>query len=65
MTDTEKKLRAALQSLVSDIDEMRCDDPKDHRFGPFNVGFETDTIEWPNLSILAEEAKKLLAETST
>jgi hypothetical protein len=44
---------------------MRCDDPKDHRFGPFNVGFETDTNEWPNLSILAEEAKKLLAETST
>lgn len=65
------KLIAALKSLLGDIDDMRCipsDEKEDNNnwFGPFSesedCGEDGPAIEWPNLTISAEDVKKALAE---
>ena len=65
-----KNILKALKSLISDIESMQCgDDHRSHWFGPFSEAEdalgESDSdvsIEWPNLSISLEEAKKEIAE---
>lgn len=49
-----------LKAIVTDVDAMRH---KSGDFGPFTVTEmeeEGSVIEWPNLSILIEKARKLL-----
>jgi len=67
-----------LRDLVTDIDAQRSRAPQgvelesdsEHWFGGFEVsatdfeGGGGDYVEWPNLSILAKEAKEALADPS-
>ena len=61
----EEKLLKALKSLVSDIESCQSE-MYPYWFGPFeetkeDIDLGTE-IEWPNLAISCEEAKKLIAE---
>lgn len=53
-----------LKSLVVDIDEMRAGGKSSFLFGPFGSAYQRDDgmtiIEWPNIAILAREARQLL-----
>lgn len=59
-----ENLLKALKSLISDIESMQPF--KDNTlFGPFSdhqYDDEGEVIEWPNLAISLEEAKKAVAE---
>lgn len=66
------ELRAAINSLLSDIDAMSSGSPdlelhdeSDYWFGDFSVSYDTGSdgtfIEWPNLALTAQRVKTLLA----
>jgi hypothetical protein len=71
------ELHKLLQSIIDDVEAMRVTEPGDiteeeyedsgHWFGPFGNSYQSRKdylgyCEWPNLSILIEEAKKLIGK---
>lgn len=62
LTEQRDQLKTLLRSIIVDAEAMQNDKELNY-FGPFEVWWSDNDnqiyVEWPNLAILIEQAKKL------